>query len=202
MSIHVMAHKRVKNNRRQVRGHRIPAIAILACAPAIVVSARAVFASAVAVLGSATVLAVVAAGASWPALGASGAHRWAPARQARRLSLVENAQLHLTNEGEATLNERGQATGTFDAPVTSRLKLSPGHVTGTFVVYPKGGSISGRAQARFVVRSSVGYYGGTLTITRGTGAYRHASGSNIGISGTINRLSFALTIKVNGWMSL
>lgn len=176
-----MAHRRVENNRRRVRWHRVPAIAVL---------------------GSATALAVLVAGTSGPALGASGADRRVPARQARRLSLVENAQLHLTNEGEATLDERGQATGTFDAPVTSRLKITPGHVTGTFAVHPRGGSISGTARARFVVRNSVGYYGGTLTITRGTGAYRHASGSNIGISGTINRLSFALTIKVNGWMSL
>jgi hypothetical protein len=119
----------------------------------------------------------------------------------RRLHLVENAQLHLTREGETTIDERGRATGTFNAPVTSELNLSPGHVTGVFTVYPKGGSISGRAQARFIVRDSIGYYGGTLTITRGTGAYRHASGSNIEISGTINRLSFALTVKVNGFMS-
>jgi hypothetical protein len=132
---------------------------------------------------------------------ASGSLR-VPARQAGRLYLLENGQLHLTSEGETTLNERGQAKGTFNAPVTSQLNLSPGHVAAVFTVYAKGGSVSGRAQARFVVRNSVGYYGGTLTITRGSGAYRHASGSNIGISGTINRLSFALTVKVDGWMSL
>jgi hypothetical protein len=126
----------------------------------------------------------------------------ATARQASRVYLTENAQLRLTNEGEATLNERGEAKGTFNAPVTSQLNLSPSHVTAVFTVYPKGGSISGKAQARFVVRNSIGYYGGTLTIIRGTGSYRRASGSSLGISGTINRLSFALTIKVNGWMSL
>lgn len=124
------------------------------------------------------------------------------ARQASRTYLLENGQLHLTSEGETTLNERGRARGTFNAPVTSQLTLSPDHVTAIFTVDAKGGSVSGKAQARFVVRSSIGYYGGTLTITRGTGIYRHASGSNIGISGTINRLSFALTVKVNGWMNL
>jgi hypothetical protein len=176
-----MARKRVKNNEGRAQRHRT--------------SAR------VKVASSATVLAIAVVGVAGLASGASGSGG-APARQASRVRLVENAQLHLASEGEATLNERGQATGTFNAPVTSQLNLSPGHVTAIFTVYPKGGSISGKAQARFVVKNSVGYYGGTLTIVHGTGVYRHASGSSIGISGTINRLTFGLTIKVNGWMSL
>jgi hypothetical protein len=39
-------------------------------------------------------------------------------------------------------------------------------------------------------------------IVRGTGAYRHASGKALGISGTINRYSFALTVKAHGELSL
>jgi hypothetical protein len=116
--------------------------------------------------------------------------------------LVENAQLHLSGEGESTLRERGQASGTFNAPVIADLNLSIGHVTGLVTIYPKGGSISGKAQARYVARGSIGYYGGTLTITGGTGTYRHASGSNIGLSGTINHLNFNLTVKAHGWTNL
>lgn len=129
---------------------------------------------------------------------ASGTTTAVRAKQARRIHLVENAGLRLTNNSETTLDERGHATGTFNAPVTARLNFSPNHVTAVFTIYPKGGSISGKAQARYVVKNGIGYYGGTLTITRGTGAYKHASGSNIGISGTINRLTFAVTVKVNG----
>lgn len=121
---------------------------------------------------------------------------------ARRVYLVENAKLSLTGEGETSLTERGQALGTFNAPVSAHLKLSPGHVSGLFTIYPKGGSVSGKAQARYVVRGSVGYYGGTLTITGGTGIYRHASGSQISISGTINHLNFDLTVKAHGWTNL
>jgi hypothetical protein len=121
---------------------------------------------------------------------------------AGRVYLVENADLHLTGEGETALHERGKASGTFDAPLTANLNLSIGHVAGIFTIYPKGGSISGRAEARYTVRGSIGYYGGTLTITGGTGTYSHASGSNIGISGTINHLNFALTVKAHGWANL
>jgi hypothetical protein len=121
---------------------------------------------------------------------------------ARRVYLVENATLHLTGEGETNVIERGQASGTFDAPLTANLKLSVGHVAGLFEIFPKGGSISGHAQARYVVRGSIGYYGGTLTITHGTGRYSKASGSNIGISGTINHLNYELTVKAHGWASL
>jgi hypothetical protein len=119
----------------------------------------------------------------------------------RRTHLIESAQLHLTSGGESTLNERGRATGTFNAPLTAHLDLSVGHVTAVVTLYPKGGTVTGKAEARFVARGSMAYYGGTLTITRGTGTYRHASGSNIGISGTINRLNFNLTVKANGWIT-
>lgn len=124
------------------------------------------------------------------------------AHAARSLHLVENAHMTLTSEGETTLNERGTAIGTFDAKLLARLNLSANHVSAVFTIYPKGGSITGRASARFVIKNSTGYYGGTLTIVHGTGAFRHASGSGIGISGTINRITFALTVKANGYMKL
>ncbi|HEX4837579.1 MAG TPA: hypothetical protein VFV03_03515 [Solirubrobacteraceae bacterium] len=126
------------------------------------------------------------------------------ARQAKKVYLVENAQLRLThnNEYESTLGERGQATGTFNAPVTAALTLSPAHVKATFTIYPRGGSISGTAQANYIVKGSTGYFGGTLTITHGAGAYRHASGKNLGISGTIDRQHFNMSIKAHGWAVL
>lgn len=121
--------------------------------------------------------------------------------EARRVHLSESASLHLVGEGETTLHERGRGAGTFNAPLTALLTISPSHVTGVFTIYPKGGSVTGTTQARFVLEGSIGYYGGTLTITHGTGSFRHAKGTNLGISGTINHLSFALSVKAHGWIS-
>ena len=68
----------------------------------------------------------------------------------------------------------------------------------TFTVRPKGGSITGRGSARFEQQGAYGYFGGTISITSGTGSYAHASGTNIGISGAISRETFALTVHVHG----
>lgn len=130
------------------------------------------------------------------------AHGGPAAKAARTVSLVETANLKLRSEGESTLNERGYAHGTFNATLVAKMNLSANHVTATFTIYPKGGSITGKASAVFKVQNSTCYYGGTLNIVHGTGAFRHAAGSGIGISGTINRLTFALTVKAHGRMSL
>jgi hypothetical protein len=146
-------------------------------------------------VGTATFVAM-AAGLSAQPPGSVGA------RDARTVDLVENAQLHLIHEAGSTLNEKGQATGTFNAPVTCQLTLSANHVTAAFVVYPRGGSISGIAHAHFIVKGSTAYYGGTFVITHGSGSYKHASGKNLGISGTINRQNFSMTVKAHGQMNL
>jgi hypothetical protein len=124
------------------------------------------------------------------------------AREARKVYLQETAQLKLSREEGIALVEHGQAAGTYNAPMTVTLTIHPKSVTAVVTVFPKGGSISGIAQANYVVKASTGYYGGTFTITHGTGAYRHASGKALGISGTVNRYTFEATVKAHGPIDL
>jgi hypothetical protein len=123
------------------------------------------------------------------------------AHTAKTVYLREYGSLRLTKEGSETLSERGGATGTFRGVVVARLQLHAKAVDATFTIYPKGGSVTGEAHAAFVIRGSTGYYGGRLKITKATGAYRHAKGTGLGVSGTINRQTFALVVKANGWIS-
>jgi hypothetical protein len=118
--------------------------------------------------------------------------------QAKIVNLNENVNLKLLGEEGSALVEHGKAAGTYNAPVTATFTIHPKAVTATVTVYPHGGSITGVAQANYIVQNSTGYFGGTLTITRGTGSFRHASGKALGISGTINRYTFAITVKAHG----
>jgi hypothetical protein len=121
---------------------------------------------------------------------------------AKRIDLIENANLKLISEEGSALVEHGQSAGTYNAPVTATFTIHPKAVTATVTVYPHGGSITGVAQTNYVVQNSIGYFGGTFTITHGTGSFRDASGKSLGISGTINRYSFAITVKAHGEVNL
>jgi hypothetical protein len=122
--------------------------------------------------------------------------------QAKVINLVESAHLAFVTEDGAALVEHGQASGTYNAPITATFTIHPKAVTATVTVFPHGGSITGVAQANYVVQNSVGYFGGTFTVTHGTGSFSHASGKSLGISGTINRYNFATTVKAHGEVSL
>lgn len=124
------------------------------------------------------------------------------ARAAKTVSLVETAQLKLVHENGAALIEHGHATGTYNAPVAATLTIHPTYVTAVVTIFPRGGSVTGSAKANYVVKNSTGYYGGSFTITRGTGTFKHASGKALGISGTIDRYTFAMTVKAHGQVHL
>lgn len=122
---------------------------------------------------------------------------------AREVSLQETGYLHAVGEPGDTIDEQGRASGTYSCSISVHLTIvSANHVTAAFTVKPRDGSVTGRGSARFVQQGADGYFGGTIAITRGTGSFAHASGANIGISGVINRETFALTVHVHGKIDL
>jgi hypothetical protein len=143
-------------------------------------------------------LVLTAVGLTASALGTTGPKI---AKEAKTINLVESAHLELTKEEGAELTEHGHATGTYNAPMAATFTIHPRSVTVVVTVYPHGGSITGSAQASYVVQKSTGYFGGSFTVTHGTGTFRHASGRALGFSGTINRYTFATTVKAHGEVS-
>ena len=121
------------------------------------------------------------------------------ASAAREVDLQETGYLHAVGEPGDMIVEQGHAAGTYDCAISIKLVIGAAdHVTATFTVKPKSGSVTGRGLARFVQQGADGYFGGTISITGGTGSFSHAAGADIGISGVVNRETFALTVHVHG----
>lgn len=117
----------------------------------------------------------------------------------KTIAFSETAHLHAVSKGGSALEEEGRATGTFDCSITVRLVIvSAELVKATFTVKPRGGTVSGSGSARLQAEGSTGYFGGTLAITKGTGVFAHASGRNIGLSGSFNRETYRATVRVHG----
>jgi hypothetical protein len=159
---------------------------------------------------SATLLTLVLTTAMLATLVSGGTSDAAPAQRnpsasaARAISLNERANLHLTSKHGFTLNEQGTATGTLRGAIYVHLKIvSTKKVTAEVNIYPSaGGSISGFASAAYRRGGATGSFAGSLSITRGSGAYRHARGSGLSFSGTIAKSNDAIAVRVSGKASV
>jgi hypothetical protein len=117
--------------------------------------------------------------------------------------LTESSRLHLVKSHGLVLNERGQATGTFACRLTLHFRiLSATRGIATLTAYPRGGSITGRARAEYVLEGNTGNFHGSMTITRGTGSFARVSGRNLSLEGTINPNTLGLTAKLTGQVRL
>jgi hypothetical protein len=138
------------------------------------------------------------AGASMLLPAATAADALGRARAARVLSVNDAAHMHLISSGGNTLIEEGQATGSLPGRVRAHLSIGPSTVKSSFTIYLHGGSISGRGVARLNVgHGAYASFGGSLTVTHGSGRYAHVYGSG-GLYGTINRNNDNAVVQVVG----
>jgi hypothetical protein len=125
------------------------------------------------------------------------------ARPARTVTLSETAHLHLTSKHSLTLNEQGQASGTIPGSIYIHLRLSNDHggVSAEVNIYPRGGSLSGYGSATYSVEGAEAVFSGKLAIARGTGSYSHASATGLRFTGSIQRRTDAVAVKLSGPLS-
>jgi hypothetical protein len=123
-----------------------------------------------------------------------------PARTARVLSVKDEGHLHLVRESGSLLLEEGSVTGTLPGSVKVRFNIGP-TITAQFTIYARGGgSIAGHGSGALHSTSTYSTFGGTLSVTSGTGRFAHAHGSG-GLYGAIDRKTYALTVQTTGKLS-
>jgi hypothetical protein len=133
-----------------------------------------------------------------PLANATASHAY----MARTFNLSGYGRLHLTSHHGFTLNEQGSASGTISGPIYIHLTVaSTNRVTAEVNLYPHGGSLTGYANASYRPSGAVATFNGTMAVVRGTGTYRHAHGSGLSFTGTIQRSNDAVTVHVSGRMS-
>jgi hypothetical protein len=121
---------------------------------------------------------------------------------ASTITLNETGKLHRTSSSGLKLNEQGTASGTIKGKIYIHLDVvSPNRVTAEVNIYPNGGSLTGSGSANYHVNGGTASFSGKMSIKRGTGSYANAHGSGLSFSGTIQRLSGAVTVHLSGSMS-
>jgi hypothetical protein len=133
---------------------------------------------------------------------AKGKRRSTRAKAARALSLHETGNLRLTSKQGFTLNEQGSATGTLSGAIHVRLTIvSSTHVRAEVSISRSGGSISGEATASYRKNATNASFSGSLSVSGGTGSYRHAHGSGLSFGGTIQNSNDAIAVHLSGSIS-
>ena len=118
------------------------------------------------------------------------------AHAAHALKATDTAHLHYVRSSGSMLLDEGSATGTIPGRMRASVEVGA-TISGTFVLYLHGGTISGHGSA--IPHGSGVYesFKGTLVVTGGSGRYRHAHG-RANLYGTFNRSSYALLVQTAG----
>jgi hypothetical protein len=146
----------------------------------------------------ATLAVVALAIGSWPAP-VDGAQHRATAHIAHVLNGNDDASLHLVHSSGSQLFEEGHASGALPGSMHADVEVGA-TLTGTFTLYTHQGQIRGRGNAKPHGTGRYQSFGGTMTITGGTGRYLHAHGSG-GFYGEFDRRTYNVTIQTRGRFS-
>jgi hypothetical protein len=140
-------------------------------------------------------LAVAAVPAAAPIRSVSAKHDWR-AHVAQTLRAKDTAHLHYVSASGSLLYEVGSASGTLPGGMHAHMRVSS-TFTGTFTIYTRGGSITGRGSAHPHGSGMYESFAGTLFVTGGSGRFKHAHG-RAGLYGTFNRRNYALDVQTTG----
>lgn len=112
------------------------------------------------------------------------------------LTATDTAHLHYVSASGSLLFEVGRATGTLPGSMEVHLRIGA-TFSGRFTIHVHGGSIHGYGSALPKGSGVYESFAGHITVTGGTGRYRHARGTGK-LYGTFNRHTYALLMQTAG----
>jgi hypothetical protein len=121
------------------------------------------------------------------------------ATSARTLDVTDTAHLHYRRESGSLLIDEGSATGALPGAVKVLFGVGS-TIKATFTITTRAGSITGEGSAKAHYSGEYATFGGTMSVSHGTGRYAHAHGHG-GVYGAINRYTYAATIQTTGNLS-
>lgn len=117
----------------------------------------------------------------------------------RSVSVNDTGHLHLLKAFGSVLLEEGAAAGTL--PGLAKVRLLVGStVIASFTIQTKHGTIYGSGSAALHSSGRYASFGGSLSVSRGTGSYTRAHGSGK-LYGVIDRRTSSLTVQTVGTLS-
>lgn len=120
----------------------------------------------------------------------------ARAHRAQTLTVNDTAHLRLLKAYGSVLIEEGHAGGTLMGRANVRMVVGSS-VSATFSIRAAGGAIYGRGRATLHSSGRYASFGGSLSVTGGSGRYAHARGAGK-LYGVIDRRTDALTVQTIG----
>lgn len=118
---------------------------------------------------------------------------------ARTIAVTDTGRLKLVHNGGEYITEEGRATGTIPGKVRALLEVGA-IVVAKFTIYTSVGTISGVGSGKPKGRSEEPSFAGTMTVSHGTGRYKHVHGHG-GFYGTLNRVTYKMVVQTTGTLS-
>jgi hypothetical protein len=127
------------------------------------------------------------------------AARQPQAHSARSIKVDDTGHLSLLKAFGSVLVERGYAKGTLPGQANVRMTVASS-VTASFSIRAAGGTIYGHGSASLHSGGRYASFGGSLSVSSGSGRYAHAHGSGK-LYGVIDRRTHAVTVQTVGTLS-
>ncbi len=114
-------------------------------------------------------------------------------------TINELMRMRITSVKGKRVSARGSSSGTIAGSVSFNLVLSSAsRASAEFVGGNSSGTIYGKGTASYRVAGPISYFNGTVTSVSGNRRYAHSYSLGIAFSGTVNRKTYEVTMRLRG----